>query len=174
MEKKSEEKSAVAEKKADKKAAPQVKKIAPPDRGTFAIGAKPIQKVKPVTQNPWNVAAGAYQHRPVYAAPTERMCSVQDCAPQSRNSANTAYKPYNQAYEGPAPSYMNSDPRRVPLPPSADRIVRDGVTIKLAPAAAPPMDGNAYPYDDSSSGSDIINAAAEIIGLPFAFLSSFF
>ena len=60
------------------------------------------------------------------------------------------------------------------MPPSADRIVRDGVTIKLAPAAAPPMDGNPYPEEESSAGSDVINAAAEILGMPFAFLSSFF
>ncbi|MBI5250269.1 MAG: hypothetical protein HY912_12310 [Desulfomonile tiedjei] len=175
VEKKSAEKPAVAEKKADKKAAPQVRKIAPPpDRGTFAIGAKPIQKVKPVTQNPWHTAAGAYQHRPVYSAPTERVCSVPDCAPRPRNSANAAFGQHNQAYNQPAPAFMNSDPRRVPLPPSADRVVRDGVTIKLAPAAAPPMDGNPYPDEESSAGSEIINAAAEIIGMPFAFLSSFF
>jgi hypothetical protein len=168
------EKAAVTEKKAEKKPAPQVRKIAPPERGSFAIGAKPIQKVKPVTQNPWHVAAGSYGHRPVYTAPAERMCSVQGCAPKPRNSVPPAYRQYDQAYEPTAPVYMNSDPRRVPMPPAADRIVRDGVTIKLAPAAAPPMDGNPYPEEESSAGSEVINAAAEILGMPFAFLSSFF
>lgn len=174
--KKAAQKPVVSEKKAEKKAVPQVKKVAPPDRGTFAVGAKPIQKVKPaVTQNPWYTAAGAYQQRPVYSAPAQRMCSVPDDTPRTRNAGNTAYRPYNQAYGAPgSPAYMNSDPRRVPMPPTGDRIVRDGVTIKLAPAAAPPMDGNPYPEEESSAGSDVINAAAEILGMPFAFLSSFF
>lgn len=167
------EKPAVTEKKPEKKAAPQVKKIAPPDRSSVAAGAKPIQKVK-TTQNPWHVAAGSYAPKPAYTAPAERMCSVQGCPPKPRNTAPSAYRPYNQAYEPAAPAYMNSDPRRVPMPPAADRIVRDGVTIKLAPAAAPPMDGNPYPEEESSAGSDVINAAAEILGMPFAFLSSFF
>ncbi len=57
---------------------------------------------------------------------------------------------------------------------TGERIVRDGVTIKLAPAAAP-ADGT-YPeyYTEESSASDIFSAAAEIIGMPFAFIGSFF
>jgi hypothetical protein len=57
-------------------------------------------------------------------------------------------------------------------PATTDRFVRDGVTIKLAPAAAPAT--GVDPYDEESSGSDILSSAAELIGLPFAFISSFF
>jgi hypothetical protein len=52
----------------------------------------------------------------------------------------------------------------------ARRYVRDGVTVKLAPAEAPPNACQA----GGESGEDIISAAAEIIGLPFAFISSLF
>ena len=53
----------------------------------------------------------------------------------------------------------------------ADRVVRDGVTVKLAPAAAPAE----YPeYPEESAGSDLLSTAVEIIGMPFAFIGSLF
>ncbi len=123
----------------------------------FAISSKPIHKVRPVTSNSWFGAAGSYDR------------------------------------QGPTPVTMNSDPRMLenytprpvprPYPPTAvrgvppmagpDRIVRDGVTIKLAPATAGPMVAQP-PQEDDGFGSDLFSTAAEIIGLPFAFISSFF
>jgi len=57
------------------------------------------------------------------------------------------------------------------MPPR--RYVRDGVTVKLAPTDAPAA---RHPeYDAEREGeSDIFSTATEIIGLPFAFISSLF
>jgi hypothetical protein len=84
------------------------------------------------------------------------------------------YRPMYQGNAVPEREYMTSAPRRaIATPPTADRFVREGVTIKLAPAGA---SETPYPeeYRDDSSGSDILSAATEIIGLPFAFISSLF
>ncbi len=53
----------------------------------------------------------------------------------------------------------------------SERFVRDGVTIKLAPSARQAAYGQG---PDSPISEEIISAATEIIGLPFAFVSSFF
>ncbi|AFM26695.1 hypothetical protein Desti_4056 [Desulfomonile tiedjei DSM 6799] len=169
IEKKPAEKAAVTEKKPEKKAAAQVRKINPDRAPQYTAQNKPIQKVKPASiQNPWHVAAGSHVQRPVASAPAGRMCNVSECpVPNSQ----VAYRQYREP-NSPSPAFMTSDPRRVPVPPGSDRFVRDGVTIKLAPAAAP---ANALPYpEEESAGSDLISAAAEIIGMPFAFISSFF
>jgi hypothetical protein len=71
--------------------------------------------------------------------------------------------------------YMTAEPRRAIVPPPmAERFVRDGVTIKLAPNAAGAEAPYADAYRDDYNGSDILSAATEIIGLPFAFISSLF
>jgi len=60
---------------------------------------------------------------------------------------------------------------RVAPPAATDRFVRDGVTVKLAPrpgAEAYPASGEEY------DRTDIISAAVEIIGMPFALISSMF
>jgi hypothetical protein len=161
------EKKAVTEKKAQKKkAGPAVKRIAPSEFGTYAASPKPIMKVRPpVAQNPWSHPAGAYDR----AHPGQQYLT--DAPRQAINHSN---RRVNNGYPGAVnPGYTNADPRRMAVPPAAaDRFVRDGVTIKLAPAAAP---ANAFdPSEEESSGSDILSSAAEIIGLPFAFISSFF
>ena len=57
-------------------------------------------------------------------------------------------------------------------PPTARRFVRDGVTVKLAPQ---PMPATYHGYHDQGfDGSDALNSALDVIGLPFAFISSFF
>jgi len=155
------EEKAVTEKKGDKKrkAAQQVKKVAPPSILYTAQG-KPIQKVKPVSANPWSLAAGSHQPRAGAVRPQVRMGAPR-CEPS--------------CYDRPAtPQYMASEPRQsVPRPPAADRFVRDGVTVKLAPAAAAPPYPSEDPYEERS-GSDLLSTATEIIGLPFALISSLF
>jgi hypothetical protein len=169
MDKKSaSEKSAASEKKAEKKkTTPTVKKIAPSDNNSYAQGPKTIRKVKPVTQNPWSYPAGNYANR---YCPADRTCAApESVAPAQRRVAIPDYRPMDQ-FQARQPEYMTSAPRRTPGQP--DRIVRDGVTIKLTPAAAPAT----FPPDaeEEGSGSDILSAATEIIGMPFAFISSFF
>ncbi|MGC9031087.1 MAG: hypothetical protein ACP5LD_15645, partial [Desulfomonilaceae bacterium] len=149
--------SATKKPAAKQKSHTAVKQLAPPVQEKFAVSSKPIHKVRPVTSNSWFSAAGSYNR------------------------------------QAPNPTTLNSDPRMLesytprpvarPYPPIAvrgvppvgapDRIVRDGVTIKLAPAAAGPAAAQP-PQEEDSAGADIFSAAAEIIGLPFAFISSFF
>lgn len=137
------------------KATPTVqKKKTPSEYRSRQASRKPIRKVRPLTRNnPW-----------AFPAASQGVRDSRFTAPRSRDN--------NQAYQQMTPPYMASEPRRtVALPPTTERFVRDGVTIKLAPAAAPayqPYDGEDYTSDD------ILSTASEIIGLPFAFISSFF
>jgi len=137
------------------KATPTVQKKPASGIRSKQVSQKPIRKVKPLTtrSNPWAFPAASQ--------------GVRD-----RHLAAHRANAHNQAYQQMTPPYMTSDPRRtVAMPPTAERFVRDGVTIRLAPAAAPayqPHDGEEYGNDD------ILSAASEIIGLPFAFISSFF
>jgi len=166
-EKTAADQKAVTEKKAEKKkAGPAVKRVAPSEFGTYAASPKPIQKVRPpVAQNPWSYPAGAYDSRP--------NPGPQYLTDAPRQGVNQSYRHVNEHRGAVNPGYINTDPRRTVIPPAAtDRFVRDGVTIKLAPAAAPATGYD--PYEEESSGSDILSSAAEIIGLPFAFISSFF
>jgi len=153
------ERKATTGKKIEKKATPSVKRVAPPTQEQYSISQRPIQKVHPVTQNQWSRPAGSY---------VNRACPVgSDCSAGAVNPAmNTKYHPMT-------PQYMTSQPRTtINQPPAANRFVRDGVTVKLAPAAAQPSYMEA-PEEDSSN-SDILSTAAEILGMPFAFISSFF
>jgi hypothetical protein len=162
------EKKAVTEKKAGKKKAhPAVKRIAPSQFGNYAAYPKPIRKVHPpVAQNPWSYPAGAYDRRPL---PSPQYLTDEPRRPVNHNGRYT-----NQFPRAMNPNYANVDPRSAGMRPGpGDRMVRDGVTIKLAPAAAPPYPPD-MPEDEDSAGSDILSSAAEIIGLPFAFISSFF
>jgi len=130
----------------------------------YAGSPKPIHKVHPVSQNSWQFPAGAYENRPF--PQTQAVC-----APSNFGVPNITPN-------GMAPSsYATSDPRPVfGTQRSGDRIVRDGVTIKLAPATAPVTAPLPYESEqrDDSSGSDLFSTAAEIIGMPFAFISSLF
>ncbi|MGB6067304.1 MAG: hypothetical protein WBG50_21065 [Desulfomonilaceae bacterium] len=162
------EKKAVSSKKpAKKRARPTVKRMAPPRYGHYAASGKPIYKVHPtISQNPWSFPAGSYQNRP--NQDPQYMTSDPRNAPNYRNRPS-----YGYAQRGP--DYNNIDPRRAAMQRGADgRIVRDGVTIKLAPAAAPGPPQPYPPAEDESSESDLLSSATEIIGLPFAFISSFF
>ncbi|MGO9572256.1 MAG: hypothetical protein ACLP5H_32465 [Desulfomonilaceae bacterium] len=162
------EQKAVTEKKADKKkAGPAVKRVAPKEFGSYAGSPKPIQKVHPpVAQNPWSYPAGAYENRPYPGR--------QYLTDEPRRAVNHSNKRVNGYPAAMNPGYTNIDPRRAAIPPAAaDRFVRDGVTIRLAPAAAPAIALDPR-EEDESSGSDILSSAAEIIGLPFAFISSLF
>lgn len=165
------EKVGASDKKVEKKkTAPTVKKIAPSDNNSYAQAPKTIRKVKPVTQNPWSYPAGNYANR---YCPADRNCAAPEAvAPAQRRVAIPDYRPMDQ-FQARQPEYMTSAPRRTPgQVGQPERIVRDGVTIKLTPAAA----STTYPPDaeEEGSGSDILSAATEIIGMPFAFISSFF
>jgi hypothetical protein len=154
------EKKPAVEKKAttkapEKKAAPTVKKMAPPATSHYAISQKPIQKVKTTQAGGWARPAGAH---------VNRSCPVgRECVAQLPPAAEVRYQPMT-------PPYMASGPRNSVAPGYTDRFVRDGVTVKLAPAAAPPQPE----VSEDTASSDIISAAVEIIGLPFALISSFF
>ncbi len=161
------EKKAVSAKKAGKKRVrPTVKRMAPPRYGNYAASMKRIQKVHPtVSQNPWSFPAGAYENRP-YRGP-------QYATSEPRNAFNGSRPPYGYPQEGPR--YNNVDPRRAAMQPGTDgRYVRDGVTIKLAHAPAPAPPQFYPPAEDESSESDLLSSVTEIVGLPFAFISSFF
>jgi hypothetical protein len=142
-----------AEKKTEAKPQPKVRRVAP---DMDQLAQRPIQKVKPVTQNPWLNPAGNY--------PTQSAAQNRHVPKQVRRVPVPDYidNPYGQEY----PVQASAAPGRGP-----DRIVRDGVTVKLAPAAAAP------PYAEmaeDNSGSDILSTATEILGMPFALISSFF
>ncbi len=86
-------------------------------------------------------------------------------------AGTSAYGPYGTPVE-PQPLMSEARPRIVP-PEMAERFVREGVTIKLAPRTVPA----AYPsphMPESNSGSELVSTVTELIGLPFAFLSSLF
>lgn len=164
------EKKAVTEKKAaKKKVGPAVKRIAPSEFGSYAASPRPIQKVRPpVAQNPWSFPAGAYDNHRPYQVP-------QYLTDEPRRPVNPNGRHLNGYPGATNRGYTNTDPRRMAMPPaSPDRYVRDGVTIKLAPAAAPATASDMPDEEESSSGADILSSAAEIIGLPFAFISSLF
>jgi hypothetical protein len=150
------ERKARTEKKIEKKATPTVKRIAPPKRH---YAQRPIQKVHPVTQNGWSVPAGAHMPQ---ACPVGRACPTW----VPNQSTNAKYQAMTPRYAAPQSRGM------INHPPAVQRFVRDGVTVKLAPASAQPSYMEA-PEEDYAGG-DILSTAAEIIGLPFAFISSFF
>lgn len=143
-----------------KAAAPSVRKKGVREPRSYVVGQKPIQKVRPLTSsNPWQHPAGSHGDRQ-YNFNADRMTS-QPC-----NAYGGAYCPMT-------PPYMTSAPqRRVPQPPTTQRFVREGVTVKLAPASAPGPYG--HPFEQGQAEDDILSAVSEIIGLPFAFISSFF
>jgi len=153
----------VLEKKTDvkKKAGTTVKQSVPPIYAKLAGSTKPIRKVRPVTSNAWFSAAGAH-HRPV------------PIQPPSLNS-DPRMVPSTEGLRSGARAYPH--PVRELMPPHSasnnDRIVRDGVTIKLAPAAAGPSSSQPT-GEENNFGEDLLSTAAEIIGLPFALISSFF
>lgn len=167
-----QDKTIVTEAKAVKKdkAAPVVRKVNPPSANQqVAKGGKPVQKVRPVTaQDPWRFPAGAYNPATV-GAPATPIVISRPMNPPARQELRPNGMPY--ANSAPRPALSNHVP--------ADRIVRDGITIKLAPAAAPaPVAPTMQQYASDSyqenSGDDLLSTAAEIIGMPFAFISSLF
>jgi hypothetical protein len=86
---------------------------------------------------------------------------------------NRQYRPMSREYNGPRGGAYEERPGIASVPTNypGDRVVRDGVTIKLAPAAAP---ADYMEYPEESSGSDLLSTAVEIIGFPFAFIGSLF
>jgi hypothetical protein len=91
----------------------------------------------------------------------------------------TSYNPWSVpagTYE--RPNYPTAGPAapgesygRIIPPQTVRRYVRDGVTVKLAPRTVPESYEEGY-Y--SSDGSDIVSSALDVIGIPFALISSFF
>jgi hypothetical protein len=61
----------------------------------------------------------------------------------------------------------------LPMDAPTQRYVRDGVTIKLAPSQVVEAQ-RVRERADEFGGPDVLSVAAEIIGLPFAFISSLF
>jgi hypothetical protein len=172
------EKAAVPVKKVGRKKyrrrMPTVRRYAPSRREVFARGVRRIHKVKPVSQNPWFNPAGNYAAS--HYNPNGYYESAQTGAPIQRRVPIPDYRPMDQ-YQANQPAYMPSAPREIPgRSRESRRVVCDGVTVKLAPAAAPAGPPETYPPNaqDDSSGSDLLSAATEIIGMPFAFISSFF
>jgi hypothetical protein len=155
-----------------KKATPQVKQMSP-DVQHYATNGKPIRKVQPVTQSQWSFPAGSYDARLAKPdrATHERRMKPRPPRMAAADPRAAQYGPFGSQPQGYDNGYMGSEPRRALMPPpTADRFVRDGVTIKLAPNAPAPSPDE---YQDEA-GNDLLGAAAEIIGLPFAFISSLF
>jgi hypothetical protein len=170
-----EKRTATPEKKAHRaKAEPRVRKMAPAHYEQYVISGKPIHKVHPVTRSWWSWPAGAYDRRSCPVDVGGPACSTDPAygQPDQRMGMNRPYRPMNQQYAWPrgareaAPGYAAAPTRYT------DRVVRDGVTVKLAPASAPA--GYPEEYLDDNSGPDILATAVEIIGLPFAFIGSLF
>ncbi|MEW6348010.1 MAG: hypothetical protein AB1646_03040 [Thermodesulfobacteriota bacterium] len=86
-------------------------------------------------------------------------------------AGTSAFGPYSMPME-PQPLMSDARPRIVP-PEMAERFVREGVTIKLAPRTVPAAYPNPH-VTDSNSASELVSTVTEIIGLPFAFVSSLF
>jgi hypothetical protein len=169
-----EKRPAITEKKVEKpKTEPRVRKMAPAEYEQYAVSPKPIQKVRPVTRNFWSFPAGAYDNRPCPVDVGGPACSTNPAyaPPDPRASASRQYRPMSQEYSWPRGTHQAQ--RGLAAAPTGypDRVVRDGVTIKLAPAAAP---AGYMEYPEESSGSDLLSTAVEIIGLPFAFIGSLF
>jgi len=175
MEKKgTEKKPALTDKKIEKpKVEPRVQKMGPAEYEQYAGSPKPIQKVRPVTRNWWSFPAGAYDNRPYPVDVTGQICPPNvGCAPADpRSSTIRQHRPVSQEYAWPRGTHETQ--RGLAAAPTTypNRVVRDGVTIKLAPAAAP---ADYMEYPEESSGSDLLSTAVEIIGLPFAFIGSLF
>jgi hypothetical protein len=74
------------------------------------------------------------------------------------------------AQNRPASSRLQEASPNTAVVTGRDRFVHDGVTVKLAPAAAPSIAAAAQ----GDSESDILSTVTEIIGMPFALISSFF
>ena len=174
MEKKAIEKKQTENKVEKPKPEPRVQKMAPAEYEQYAVSPKRIQKVRPVTRNWWSFPAGAYDNRPCPVDVGGPACSTAPPYGPSdrRGSTSRQYRPMSQEYSWPRGA--NEAQRGLAAAPTnyPDRVVRDGVTIKLAPAVAP-AGYMEYP-DEESSGSDLLSTAAEIIGLPFAFIGSLF
>jgi hypothetical protein len=117
----------------------------------FATSARGIRKVRPLSRaNPWAVPAGNHGR---YSCPVGT----------NQATANYQGQSYGQSYGQPY--------GQIAQPPTAARYVRDGVTVKLAPQPIPAS----YGYQNQGfEGSDPLNSALDLIGLPFAFISSFF
>lgn len=183
MEKKSAERSLVIapEKKAEarktepKKPVPTVKKMQPPDYGQVAASPRPIQKVRPVTRNWWSFPAGAHDNRP-YPSDTARSVCPPSPGYTRMDPRRAMTSTTSQDCRWPRQPAGSHDPRASMVGPSAtgERIVRDGVTIKLAPATAPADGMRPDYYYEESAASDLLSTAAEIIGMPFAFIGSLF
>jgi hypothetical protein len=69
------------------------------------------------------------------------------------------------------PALSGESYSRIAPPPTVRRYVRDGVTVKLAPRPVPASYPDSYYQSD---GSDVVSSALDVIGIPFAFISSFF
>jgi hypothetical protein len=146
-----------------KAAAPPVKpRKEAAEKRSYVLSQKPIQKVRPLTSsNPWQYPAGTYGDRRV--VPNADRMATQPC------------DEYGRTYCPMTPSYMTSEPRRrVTHPPTTHRFIQDGVTVKLAPASAALGSPPPYQYEQGQSDDDVLSAITEILGLPFAFVSSFF
>lgn len=160
--------------------------LQPPPRKASETPATPM---KPVVET----RSGAKEQKKVQKQIQKKRASTDSkrrkSTPRSQYLAQNIRKvrPLSQtAWNIPAGSHgRNSQPvcrvetphhedRRVTCPPTAETFVRDGVPIRLAPRQMPMPPGQYTDYDENLGGDDLISAAAEVISLPFAFISSLF
>ncbi len=140
-------------KQAQRKARPKYRAKTTPER--YAAYPSHIRKVKPVSQSGWSVPAGTYR-------PTARV----DTHEFGVNNA-----PRRIARPITAESLQNGHRPGTP-PMRATRVVREGVTVKLVPQPVPAS--YQAGESDSNLGNELLSTAADVIGLPFAFVSSLF
>lgn len=151
---------------------PQVTtKKAPPERPDLhASVSGTIRKVRPITGNGWNQPAGTYipsvnpWNNPAGAYVPSQM--GYQGPQQTAVSANSQANPYSNRFANPY--------EEAPQPQQIRSYVRDGVTVRLVPRPGAVTQQFPQREDDQSTGSEVLNTAADILGMPFAFISSFF
>ncbi|MFH0821922.1 MAG: hypothetical protein V2B18_04175 [Pseudomonadota bacterium] len=142
---------------------PRVDYVGPPQR---KAAAEP-KAVKPASAPPVKVKP---QHS---AAGPKQIQKVKPLTQSAWSIPAGSYAPTANAPLVTRRAVQEQPLRRVALPSMSERFVRDGVTVKLAPRPVGAMAAVAgEPEDDLAS--DLLSTAAEVIGMPFAFISSLF
>jgi hypothetical protein len=144
-----------------------------PGRDLQTLTESTGKPMKPAQRKKMGPARAPSTDRDIYQASRAQVRKVR---PVTRNNWATPAG----SHQRPVRHFANNPPRvghgqvsqPAPGPDDSERFVRNGVTIKLAPRTAPAgYSPNEY---GPSASEEIVSAASEIIGLPFAFISSLF
>ncbi len=162
--------------------------LQPPPRKTSESAAKPMKPVvdakgdvkeqKKVEKQIRKKSASTDSKRRKAATPGSRYLAqnIRKVRPLSQTAWNIPAGSHGRYGQ---PVYRAETPvpegRRIACPPTTEGYMRDGVPIRLAPRQMPPAPEQQYPsHEEDLGGEDLMSAAAEVISLPFAFISSLF